>query len=421
MTRAVGVVLEAQAALIKAALPATALGAGAYIASRGRMISGVVQAVDRSSVTIVPFGPTDGVVCGDPVFASPAALCLPLGLRALGRAIDAGGAPLDALGEVHGLRQPIARAVVQPNERAPVTEPLWTGIRAIDGLLTIGRGARIGIFGAPGAGKSTLLEMLASGIGADAVVVALIGERGREAAQWMERCDARTTIVCATSDRSAAQRVAAGRAALAQADALRRRGLDVLCIFDSLARYGAALREIAVACGEPAGRGGFPASVFADLAKLVETAGRLPQGSVTLVATVLSDGPDERDPLSEAARSFLDGHIHLRGELAAAGHYPAIDITGSASRTMSAIVDPQHGEAARIVRGAIGLLNESRDARLLGIPVSDPRLLAAVACEAEINGFLRQREICDNPARTLDALVRLADMVEGRTWILPAR
>ena len=421
MTRIMGTIVEAHAALLRAMLPASALGQGVFIAARDRLLPGVIQHVDRSQVTIVPFGSTDGVVAGDQVFASPAALCLPLGMRALGRAMDSNGTALDGMGDVRGLRQPIARAAPDPCERAPIVEPLWTGVRAIDGLLTIGRGARIGIFGAPGAGKSTLLEMLASGIGADAVVVALVGERGREAAQWMERCDPRTTVVCATSDRSAAQRVAAGRAALAQADALRRRGLDVLCIFDSLARYGAALREIAVACGEPAGRGGFPASVFADLAKLIETAGRLQDGSVTLVATVLSDGPDERDPLSEAARSFLDGHIHLRSELAAAGHYPAIDVASSASRTMDGIVDAEHREAAREVRRAIALLNESREARLLGIPVIDPRLLCAVAAQVEIDGFLCQREICDNPAQTLDALRRLADMVEGRIWTLPVK
>ena len=197
-----------------------------------------------------------------------------------------------------------------PSQRAAVDSPFWTGIRTIDALLTIGRGARIGVFGPPGCGKSTLLHQLVRGAYTDAVVVGLIGERGREAEEWMRMCPQHASIVCATSDRSAAERVHAARIAVAQADTLRAKGLHVLLVLDSVARYAAALREIAVAAGESVGRGGFPPSVFAELARLLEVPGAARDGSITLVATVLSDG-DERDPVSEAARSLLDGHIAL--------------------------------------------------------------------------------------------------------------
>ena len=231
-----------------------------------------------------------------------------LGTCALGRAIDAFGAPLDGGPPLLGRTVALALRAPRPNEREPIERPLWSGVRVLDALLTFGRGARLGIFGPPGAGKSTLVESIVDGCAADAVVVGLAGERGREAQRWIARLDERTTIVCATSDRPASERIAAAAVAIAQARALCDRGLHVLFVLDSLARVAAAAREIAVAAGESVGRGGYPPSVFATLARYVECAGALRCGSVTLVATVLSDG-DERDPVSEAARSLLDGHI----------------------------------------------------------------------------------------------------------------
>lgn len=335
-------------------------------------------------------------------------LCL--GTCALGRAIDAQGEPLDGGPALRGRRVAIDRAAPRPNERAPIAVPFWSGIRAIDGLLALGRGARVGIFGAPGAGKSRLIESFVAGSSSDAVVIGLCGERGREAQRWIATCGARTTIVCATSDRTAAERIAAARVAMAQAAALRDRGLHVLLVLDSLARVAAALREMAVARGESTGRGGYPSSVFADIARLVEIAGATCAGSMTLVATVLDDG-DARDPVSDAARSLLDGHIALASRLADAGRFPAIDVLASASRTMEAVAGADHVRAARRVRAALALLERTEDARSLGIDPADPYARSVVAAEPELEAFLRQR-FPERWPQTLASLARLADTLE---------
>lgn len=314
---------------------------------------------------------------------------LALGTCAFGRAIDARGAPLDDGAPLHGRKVSLEARAPLPNERVPITLPLPTGVRVIDGLLTMGRGARVGIFGPPGAGKTSLLESITAGCVADAVVVAIVGERGREAQQWIERRDARTTVVCATSDRSAQERVAAARVAIAHAAALRERGLHVLLVVDSLARCAAALRELGVVAGESSGRGGYPPSVFAHLARLVEVAGSFAIGSITLVATVINDG-DDRDPVSEAARSILDGHIVLAGRLAEGGHFPAVDVLASASRTMQAVTEPEHLRAALVVRRALALLNRIADARALGIDPSEDGARLAIAAEPALESFLRQ-------------------------------
>lgn len=323
---------------------------------------------------------------------------------ALGRAIDARGAPLDNEPPLNGRLVNVALQSPLPNDRAPVVEPLWTGVRAIDGLLAFGRGARIGIFGSPGCGKTTLLEWIVERCSADAVVVALVGERGREAQQWLARLNERTTIVCATSDRSATERVAAAETAFVQANALRERGLHVMVVLDSLARTAAALREVAVARSESTGRGGYPPSVFADLARLLEVAGSISCGSITLIATVLSDG-DERDPVSEAARSLLDGHIALSASLAQSGRFPAIDVLQSTSRTMVSVASPEHIENAQRFRRALTLLKASEDARALGITPQGAQLHAAIALERVMERFLWQsREV----KSSFDALTQLS-------------
>lgn len=333
---------------------------------------------------------------------------LDLGTCALGRAIDACGMPLDGGPVLCGRRVALEPRVPRPSERAPIADALWTGIRVVDGLLTIGRGARVGIFGAPGSGKSVFVETVVRGCSADAVVVALIGERGREAQRWIARRDDRTTIVCATSDRPARERVAAYHVALAQARALRERGLDVVLVVDSLARVAAALRELGVAAGESTGRGGYPPSVFAELARLVEVAGRLHAGAITLFATVLSDG-DDRDPVSEAARSLLDGHIALSTRLAQSGRFPAVAVLRSASRTMEAVADEDHLRAAGRLRRAIALLDRIDDARTLGIEPSDSGARAALAAEPRIERFLRQGADAGSPDATRSSLLAIAE------------
>jgi type III secretion protein N (ATPase) len=331
-----------------------------------------------------------------------------LGMALLGRAVDAFGAPLDGGGTPRGLRERIDVPAPTPAQRIAIAQPLWTGVRAIDALLTIGRGARVGIFGEPGAGKSTLLETIIRGVRADAVVVALCGERGREAQQWIAGCDRRTTIVCATSDRPSEERVRAATLAFAQAGALARRGLQVLLVLDSLARVAYALREMGAARGESVGRGGYPPSVFAQIAALVERAGAFAHGSVTLIATVLHDG-DERDPVSEAARSLLDGHLVLSAARAQTGRYPALDVPASASRTMQAVVTPEHAAAAAAVRAALAHL-ATTDARALGLePPSE--------AEPALERLLCQGREPIRPAVVLEALAQTADMVrEGHGY-----
>ena len=415
--RIIGSVTDANAGLVRAHLPGAAIGEGVAIHAGQRVIRGIVRGVAHDVATIAPSGAIDGVVAGDVTTTLPAALTLPLGMSALGRAFDSCGAPLDGGGAIVGIERNIQPDPPSAAQRLAIASPLWTGVRAIDALLTIGRGARVGLFGAPGAGKSTLLSMLARGMSADALVIGLIGERGREAAQWIEGRAANATVICAPSDRSPAERIAAAKAAAAQAAELRTRGLDVLLILDSLARFGSALREVAVACGEPVGRGGFPASVFAEIARLVESAGKTRSGSVTLVATVLSDGMDERDPLSDAARSLLDGHIVLSSALAHAGRYPAIDVLASASRTMNAVATPQHARNAQTVRRALAALRETEDARALGMPVADPAALRASAAQPELERFLAQGELLNKHSQTLEHLAALADTLDGSLWI----
>ncbi len=337
---------------------------------------------------------------------------LALGACALGRAIDAQGSPLDGGPLLRGRNVPLELRAPRPNDRAPIATPLWTGIRVVDGLLTIGRGARVGIFGAPGAGKTTLIESIVAGCAADAIVVALVGERGREAQHWLERRDDRTTIVCATSDRPPHERLAAAKVAVVHADALRERGLHVLLVIDSLARFAAASREIAVSAGESAGRGGYPPSVFAHMARLVEVAGALEHGSITLLATVINDG-DDRDPVSEAARSILDGHITLSTRLVEAGRFPAVDVPASASRTIEAVADESHLRSARIVRRALALLDRLDEARALGIEPADPAARRAIAAENRLEAFLRQdRQACAHDA-TLSDLSELGVLLDS--------
>lgn len=311
-------------------------------------------------------------------------------------------------------RAPAPLVVPSPEERVPLTTPFWTGIRALDGPLCFGRGARVGIFGAAGAGKSTLLEALVDGSSADATVVALIGERGREAERWLGRAGPRTNIVCATADRSAAERLRAAETAFVQADALRARGLHVLLVLDSLARVAAAARDVGIAAGEPVGRGGFPPSVVARQARLLECAGATAQGSITLVATVLSEGPLEHDPVAEAARAALDGHLVLSPRLAAAGWFPAIDVPASASRTLADVASPAHRAAAAKLRAAVAALDGAREARSLGLDPStgDRTLARAIAMEGRIATFLRGAEGRSDPAETLMLMTEIADSLD---------
>lgn len=413
--RAIGRVAGVRAQLVDAELPKARAGDGVRICARDVAVAGRIAAVHGTRAVIAPFASVEGVAHGDRIEAAPDSLALPFGTPLLGRAVDAAGGALDGRGCVRGLRRAAGSAPFpRTGARLACRGTFHTGVRAIDGVLPFARGARIGIFGAPGAGKSTLLDAIVRGADADAVVVALVGERGREAERWLRAIAPSTTLICATGDRPAGERRRAAEAAFAQAEALCARGLDVLLVVDSLARACAAARELALAAGEAPGRGGFPPSVFALLARLLERAGAFAAGSITLVATVLSDGPDANDPVSEAARAALDGHLVLSPALAARGWFPAIDVPASASRTLTDAASAEHVRDARRVRAALAALDAARDARSLGLDpaAGDPFLARCIAAEDALERFLCQDERASPPAETLTRLRELADTLD---------
>lgn len=359
--KALGRATRAADGWVYARMPGSAsLGDEVRISCAQRVVAGRIASFDGGVAAVAAFDALDGITPNARVETRTDAAQERLGCALLGRAIDAASdvcAP---------------RIRIEPRERAALHGAFRTSVRAIDDVLAMARGARVGIFGAPGAGKSTLLRSIVRGACADAVVVGSVGERGRESERWIRECDARTTVVCASGDCAPARRVRAAELAFAQAHALRERGLHVLLVIDSLARYANALREVAVAAAEPVGRGGFPPSVFTQLARAVEIAGATRAGTITLVATVLDDG-DGRDPVSDAARSLLDGHVVLSPQLAARGHFPAIDVLASASRTADAALDAAGLSHAAFVRAELAWLERSRDARELGMPIDEER------------------------------------------------
>ena len=413
--RAGGTVTGVDARVLSATLLGATAGDAATVRTRsGALIPARVVAVERGRTLLAPLVDADGAGAGDRVVLDALALSALVGTPLLGRAVASSGAALDGRPDPAGLRAPLRARIVAPGERAAIAEPFWTGIRAIDGPLAFGRGARVGIFGSAGAGKSTLLEAIVAVNSADATVVALVGERGREAERWLRRIDPRTTLICATSDTSPAERLRAADLAFAQAEALRARGLHVLLVLDSLARVAGAARDVALAAGESAGRGGYPPSVVGRQARLLERAGATATGSVTLVATVLAEGLVDSDPIADAARAALDGHIVLAARLAASGWFPAIDICASASRTFPDVASVRHRRGAVLLRGAIAALDASRDARALGLDpaAGDPVLAQALAAEARIAAFLRQHADPAPPDETLMLLDEIADSLD---------
>ncbi|MDY7098032.1 MAG: FliI/YscN family ATPase, partial [Pseudomonadota bacterium] len=296
-----------------------------------------VVGFDGDDLLLTPLGDLRGLGSDAEVVLRELADRVPAHAGLMGRVLNAKGAPIDGLGPVAlSPDGPLVSPSPSPMERRAIQQPLESGVRAIDGLLTIGEGQRMGIFAAAGGGKSTLLAMLARRARADAIVIGMIGERGREVPEFIEDALgeeglARSVVVVATSDQPAMERVRAARAATAIAEGFRAQGKHVLLLMDSITRYARALREIGLAAGEPAVRRGLPPSVFAELPRLFERAGSDSKGAITALYTVLTEG-EEEDPVAEEVRSLLDGHIILSRELGARGHYPAIDVGRSQSR-----------------------------------------------------------------------------------------
>ena len=378
---------------------------------------------DHSTI-VYPLGDTAGIRHGGRVRLVRTGRWVRASQRLLGRVVNADLDPIDGHGAVgHATRIALHRPPPSPMQRPRIHASLATGVRALDGLLTCGRGQRIGIFSGSGVGKSIMMGMMARYTAADVNVIALVGERGREVNDFIERDLgpgglARSIVVVATSDQPALVRVQAALAATALAEYFRDRGKDVLLIMDSLTRFAMAQREIGLAAGEPPTTRGYPPSVFALLPRLVERAGLTQTGSITGFYSVLVEGDDTNEPISDTVRGLLDGHTLLSRQLAGKGHYPAIDILASISRLMPDVVSHEHLAAAALLRALIATHRDHEDLITIGAyrSGSDRKIDAAIKMQDAINQFLRQpMGDSSNFEATLNNLLPLAEQCRQAT------
>jgi flagellum-specific ATP synthase len=364
----------------------------------GRTIRTQVIGFRNGRVLSMPLEETDGLELGNPVLARSEQARVAVGDGLLGRVIDGFGNPIDEGPPIEARdHYSLYGSATNPLEREPITEPLVTGVRAIDALLPCGRGQRMGIFGGSGVGKSTLLGSMSRHNSADVTVIGMIGERNREVRGFIEnelgpRGRAHSVVVCATSERPAPLRVRACFVALAVAEYFRDQGAHVLLVMDSVTRLAMAQREIGLAAGEPPSQKGYTPSVFNLLPKVLERAGNFRRGSITGFFTVLVEGDDFNEPICDAVRGILDGHMILSRDLAAQGHYPAIDILHSVSRLAGAIAPPNRRQAAARISQALAAWRDSEDLIQLGAYVagSNPTLDACIRLRPELLDFLRQ-------------------------------
>jgi flagellum-specific ATP synthase len=394
LVRTIGLVMEARGIRV-------AIGERCFVESeRGRLVPAQAVGFDGARVLLMAEGHGDGLAAGARVIPAGRTVEIAAGPQLLGRVIDAAGQPLDGKGKLScTARMPLFGRPVNPLRRALVTAPLDVGVRAVNALFTIGRGSRFGLFAGSGVGKSVLLGMMARYTSADVVVVGLIGERGREVKEFVDCIlgpvgRSKAVVVVAPADASALARVDGAYRAMAVAEYFRERKQHVLLLVDSLTRFAMAQREIGLAIGEiPASRG-YPPSVFQRIAALCERAGNGDDdgGSITALFTVLVEGDDLNDPVSDATRSILDGHLVLTRRLAEAGHFPALDIGASVSRVMSSVVADNDIALARRLKRLCARLEESRDIISIGAyrPGNDAELDSAVALRPAIDSFLRQ-------------------------------
>jgi type III secretion protein N (ATPase) len=388
--------------LVEAAVPNVRIGEMCLIGpvgDTGRSVLMEVIGFHEKAVLLTPFGTLDGVGAGTRVQPMKREHTLMVGSHLLGHVLDGFGQP--ARGELapsdDAIEVSVRGAAPTVHEREPILEPLPTGIRVLDGCLTLGRGQRIGVFAGPGCGKSTLMKAITTHAHVDVVVMTMIGERGREVAEMAETIlqpafREKLIIVASTSDRAAAERIRAAYTATAIAEGFRRQGRSVMLMVDSLTRFARAVRETAVAAGENTGRSGMPASVYAELPRLLERAGNAFGGSITALYFVLVEGAINEDPIAEEVRSIVDGHVVLRRELGDRGIYPAISMLESLSRIMGDIVEPAHMAAAARVRGLLSKHEEIELLLRLGEikPGVDREIDTAVSAHPEIMKFLKQ-------------------------------
>ncbi len=404
--------------LIESQGPSAAVGEFCEILTgNGRRIRTQVIGFREGKMLSMPLEETGGIQPGDFIVARSADSLVHVGPAMLGRVLDGFARPIDGLGSVAGqTRYPLMAQAPGPLERQNIEERLVTGIRAIDSLLPCGKGQRIGIFGGSGVGKSTLLGSMARHSSAEVNVIALIGERNREVREFLEHelspeGLSRSVVVVATSDQAAPLRIRAAFVALAIAEYFRDQAKDVLLVMDSVTRLAMAQREIGLAAGEPPSQKGYTPSVFALLPKIFERAGRFERGSITGFFTVLVEGDDFNEPICDAVRAILDGHIQLSRALASAAHYPAIDIIHSVSRLASRVASREEQDYARRLREALAALDRSQDLINLGAYVSgsNPRLDTAIRQRANMEQFLKQDASSAAPLdQTLKQLGELA-------------
>ncbi len=424
VTQVVGLLIESRG-------PSAAIGDFCEVAaSSGRRIRTQVIGFRNGRVLSMPLEEIDGLQMGDPISARSQDSGVEVGPGLLGRVVDGFGRPIDEGPEIHAEdTYSLYGTPTNPLHREHITRPLITGIRAIDALLPCGNGQRIGIFGGSGVGKSTLLGSMARHNSADVTVIAMIGERNREVRGFLENelgpeGRRRSVVVCATSERPAPLRVRACFVALAIAEYFRDQGANVLLVMDSVTRLAMAQREIGLAAGEPPSQKGYTPSVFNLLPKVLERAGNFQRGSITGFFTVLVEGDDFNEPICDAVRAILDGHIILSRQLASQGHYPAIDILHSVSRLTSAIATPAQKEAARRIRGALSAYRDAEDLIQLGAYVSgsNPALDASIRLRPELLEFLQQDHMTNAAGgETLCRLEGLAARLDSETQQVAVR
>ncbi|MFP1745048.1 flagellar protein export ATPase FliI [Lonsdalea quercina] len=408
LTRATGLVLEASGLHLP-------LGATCYVervnGDKVEEVESEVVGFNGQRLFLMPLEEVEGIIPGARVYARGGekheGKKLPLGPELLGRILDGAGKPLDGLPPPEtGFKAPLITPPVNPLQRTAIDHVLDVGVRAINALLTVGRGQRMGLFAGSGVGKSVLLGMMARYTEADVIVVGLIGERGREVKDFIENIlgaegRARAVVIAAPADVSPLLRMQGAAYATRIAEDFRDKGHHVLLIMDSLTRYAMAQREIALAIGEPPATKGYPPSVFAKLPALVERAGNGMHGggSITAFYTVLTEGDDQQDPIADSARAILDGHIVLSRQLAESGHYPAIDIEASISRAMTALIDESHYAKVRQFKQLLSVYQRNKDLISVGAYASgtDPLLDQAIQLYPQMEAFLQQGmfERCD--------------------------
>lgn len=393
-----GRVREVTGLIVKASIPDGAVGDLVEVESRdGARLAEIVGFIDDTAV-LMPLGPVDGIGPDSHVDATGSRFEIVCGEDLLGRVLNGLGEPIDGGPALKGTPWAVQRPAPDPLSRRRIERPISMGVRAIDGLLTVGEGQRVGLFAGSGVGKSTLLGQIARNSDVDVAVVCLVGERGREVRDFIEDVLgpdglARSVVICATSDEPSLVRLKSAWVATAVAEWFRDRGQRVLLLMDSVTRFARAQREVGLAAGEPPARRGYPPSVFSLLPRLLERAGTGEQGSITALYTVLVAGGDMEEPIADEVRGILDGHIILSRALANRNHWPAIDVLPSLSRVMNAVVTEEHAQVAARFREVLAAYESKRDLIALGAYEygTDDRVDFAIDVIDELEQFLRQR------------------------------